>query len=75
MSLAEAFIAAGYTFPRTAITSYIPVHQFCGQSSIELFEAALELEQQGFLMVKTMARHHMDTEGQKNGANGYEEKP
>ena len=74
MSLAEAFVAAGYTFPRTAITSYIPVHQFCGQSSIEI-EAVLELEQQGFLIVKTVARHHMGTEGQKNGANGYEEKP
>ena len=65
MSLAEAFVAAGYTFPRTAITSYIPVHQFCGQSSIEI-EAVLELEQQGFLIVKTLARHRMDTDGQKN---------
>ena len=65
MSLAEAFIAAGYTFPRTTITSYTPVHQYYGQSSIE-FEAALELEQQGFLIVKTLARHHMDTDGQKN---------
>ena len=44
------------------------------KNSIE-FEVALELEQQGFLIVKTMARHHMDTEGQKNGANEYEEKP
>ena len=64
-------IAAVYTCPRTTIRSlsFIPVHQFCGQSTVE-FEAVLQFDQQ-----VTLARHHKDTEVEKKWTYGYEEKP
>ena len=52
-------LAAGYSFPRTAINTFIPTHQFCGQMTVEV-KAVLEFKQIGLLIAKTLARHGKD---------------
>jgi hypothetical protein len=51
---------AGYAFPRTAINTLIPLNKFVGPSRIEC-KVVLELQQQGLLIVETLARHAKDT--------------
>jgi hypothetical protein len=51
---------AGYTFPRTAINTLIPLNKFVGRSGIE-WKVVLQLQQQGLLIAETLARHAKDT--------------
>jgi hypothetical protein len=53
-------LMAGYTFPRTAINTLIPLNKFVGRSGIE-WKVVLQLQQQGLLIAETLARHAKDT--------------
>ena len=50
-------LAAGYSFPRTAINTFIPRQHFVGKIKLE---ALLKFEQIGSLIVKTLTRHGKD---------------
>ena len=65
---------AGDSFPRTAISTLIPMHQFCGPSSVE-YEVVLHIEQIGSLITTTLARHHKDRKVDKKWAYWYQEEP